>query len=90
MNVDLKLALSRNKKKTLPLALLTFKTFLVIHVARKDGYRIEGFIINDDDIMTIATQSLLFKQENEQLLTDTTSSRFDPTITDAELVKHDL
>ena len=37
---------------------MTFKTFSVIHVARKDGYRIKGFFSDDnDDIMTIATQS---------------------------------
>ena len=38
-------------------------------------------------MMTIATQSLLFKRENEQLPTDTSSSRFGHTITDAELAK---
>ena len=45
------------------------------------------FSDNDENIMTIATQSLLFKRENEQLPTDTSSSRFCPTITDAELAK---
>ena len=45
------------------------------------------FSDDDDDIMTIAMQSLLFKRENEQLPIDTTSSRFGPTITDAELAK---
>ena len=37
--------------------------------------------------MTIATQSLLFKRENDELPTDTSSSRFGPTIMDAELAK---
>ena len=37
--------------------------------------------------MTIATQLSLFKRENEELPTDTSSSRFGPTITDAELAK---
>ena len=40
--------------------------------------------------MTIATQSLLFKRENDELPTDTSSSRFGPTITDSELPKNDL
>ena len=34
------------------------------------------FSDNDDNIMTIATQSLLFERENEQLPTNTSSSRF--------------
>ena len=42
---------------------------------------------DDKNIMTIATQSLLFKRENEKLPTDTSSSRFGQTITDAELEK---
>ena len=37
--------------------------------------------------MTIATQSLLFKRENDELPTDTSSSRFDPTIPVPELAK---
>ena len=37
--------------------------------------------------MTITTQSLLFKRENENLPTDTSSSRFGPTVMDAELTK---
>ena len=45
------------------------------------------FSDDDDNIMTIATQSLLFKRENEELPTDTSSSRFGPTITVAELAK---
>ena len=59
MNVDLK-----------PLSLLTFKTFSVIHVARKDGYK--GCFSDDDD---------RDKRENEELPTDTSSSRFGQTIT---------
>ena len=45
------------------------------------------FSDDDDDIMTISMQSLLFKQENEHLPTDTFSSRFGPKITDTELAK---
>ena len=37
--------------------------------------------------MTIATQSLSFKRENEEFPTDTSSSRFGPTITVAEVAK---
>ena len=48
---------------------------------------LKDFFSDDDDFMTIATQSLLFKRENEQFPTDTSGSRFGPTITDAELVK---
>ena len=77
MNVDLN-----------SLSLLTFKTFSVIHVVRKVGYRIKGFFSDiDDDIMTIETQSLSFKRENGELPTDTSSSRFGPTIMDAEPAK---
>ena len=52
----------------------------------EDGYRI-FFSDDDDDIMTIAMQSLVFKRKNEELPSDTSSSRFGPTITDAELAK---
>ena len=45
------------------------------------------FSDDDDDIMTIETQSLLFKQKNEVLQTDTSSSRFGPTVKDAKLAK---
>ena len=42
---------------------------------------------DDDDIMTIATQSLLFNEKMKELPTDTSSSRFGPTITVAKLAK---
>ena len=45
------------------------------------------FSDDDDDIMTTATQSLLFKRENEESPTDISISRFGPTITIAELAK---
>ena len=62
MNVDLKIAQS-----------IDIQNISVIHVARKDGYRIKGFLVMMIMIscMTIATQSLLFKRENEELPTDT-------------------
>ena len=47
----------------------------------------EFFSDDDDDIMKIATQSLLFKRENDENDTSNVSSRFGPTITDAELAK---
>ena len=48
---------------------------------------LKDFSHYDDDIMTIATKSLLLKRENDELPTDTFSSRFGPTITDAVLAK---
>ena len=80
MNVDLKIAQSIDIQNILGYTCSEEK----MDIELKDF-----FSDDDDDIMTIATQSSLFNEKMKELHvpTDTSSSRFGPTITVVELAK---